>query len=68
MNEFLPLPVRRVLYIGALVGAVAAPVIAVTSPDYAAAIITGSSVLSAAALSTALANPSKGDSGKHEAS
>lgn len=59
MNDFLPLGVRRVLYVVALAGAAVAPVIAVTQPEYAGAIVTGSSVLSAAALGTALANPSR---------
>lgn len=56
---FLPLPVRRVLYVLSLAGSVAAPVLAVSSPEYAAAIVTAAGVLSAAALGTALANPSR---------
>jgi hypothetical protein len=58
-SQFLPLPVRRVLYVLALAGFVTAPVLAVTSPDYAAAIVTGAGVLGSAALGTALANPSR---------
>lgn len=57
--DFLPLAFRRVLYVLGLAGAVAAPVLAVTSPDYAVAIVTASGLLTAAALGTALANPSK---------
>ncbi len=57
--EFLPLAVRRVLYVLSLAGSVAAPVLAVTSPEYAAAIVTGAGILNAAALGTALANPSR---------
>lgn len=57
--EFLPLAVRRVLYVLALAGNVAAPVLAISAPEYAAAIVTGSAVLGAAALGTALANPSR---------
>lgn len=56
--EFLTLPIRRVLYVSALVGAVAAPILAVTQPEYAAAIITGSSILTTAAVGGALASPS----------
>lgn len=56
---FLPLAVRRVLYVLGLAGAVAAPVLAITAPEYAAAIVTGASVLNAAALGTALANPAR---------
>jgi hypothetical protein len=55
--EFLTLPVRRVLYIAALAGAVAAPILAVTNPEYAAAIVTGSSLLTTAAVGGALASP-----------
>lgn len=58
-SQFLPLPVRRVLYVLALAGFVTAPVLAVTAPEYAAAIVTGAGVLGTAALGTALANPSR---------
>lgn len=57
--HFLPLPVRRVLYVLALVGAVGAPILAVSNPEYAAAVVTGAGILNAAALGTALANPSR---------
>nr|WP_278101888.1 hypothetical protein [Microbacterium proteolyticum] len=57
--EFLPLPVRRVLYVLGLAAAVTAPVLAVSAPEYAAAIVTGAGILNAAALGTALANPSR---------
>lgn len=59
-TEFLPLNVRRGLYLVALAAAVAAPFIAVTAPEYAAAAVTGSSLLSGAAIGTALANPKRG--------
>lgn len=55
--EFLPLGVRRVLYILGLVALVAAPVIGVEFPDYETAITTGGNLLGAAAIGTALANP-----------
>lgn len=55
--EFLPLAARRVLYVAGLLGAVAAPILAVSQPDYAAAIVAGAGLLSSAALGTALANP-----------
>ncbi len=55
--QFLPLGARRVLYVLGLAGAVAAPVIAVTDPSYAAAVVTAAGILNAAALGTALANP-----------
>lgn len=58
-NQFLPLGVRRVLYVVSLAGTAIAPVLAVTNPEYAAAIVAGSGVLNAAALGTALANPSR---------
>ncbi len=56
---FLSLGVRRVLYLAGLAGAALAPVLAVTHPEYAAGIVAGSGVLTAAALGTALANPSR---------
>lgn len=56
-EAFLPLAFRRALYVASLVGAVVAPVLAVSQPDYAAAIATGSGVLAAAAAGAALANP-----------
>lgn len=58
-SHFLPLVARRVLYVIGLIGAVAAPIVAVTNPEYAGAIVTASSLLSAAALGTALANPTR---------
>jgi hypothetical protein len=57
--EFLPLAARRVLYVIALVGMAAAPVVAISQPDYAGAILTAAGVLNVAALGTALANPSR---------
>lgn len=56
-GEFLPLAARRVLYVMGLAGAVVAPVVAVTQPDYAAAIVSAAGILTAAAIGTALANP-----------
>ncbi len=56
---FLSLGVRRVLYLAGLAGAALAPVLAVTHPEYAAGIVAGSGVLTAAARGTALANPSR---------
>lgn len=58
-GHFLPLAARRVIYVLALAGNVVAPVLAVTNPEYAAAIVTAASTLSAAAAGTALANPSR---------
>jgi hypothetical protein len=58
-DSFLSLGVRRVLYLAGLAGAALAPVLAVTHPEYAAGIVAGSGVLTAAALGTALANPSR---------
>ena len=57
--DFLPLNVRRILYVIALVGAVVAPGVAIVAPEWSAAIMTASSTLAAAALGTALANPSR---------
>ena len=56
---FLPLAARRVLYVLALAGAAAAPVVALSHPELATAIITAAGVLNVAALGTALANPSR---------
>lgn len=56
---FLPLAARRVLYVLALAGAAAAPVLALSSPELATAIVTAAGVLNVAALGTALANPSR---------
>lgn len=58
-DGFMPLGIRRGLYILGLAGAAIAPVLAVTHPEYAAGIVAGSGVLTAAALGTALANPSR---------
>ena len=57
--EFLPLAARRVLYVIALLGMAAAPVVAVSNPEYAGAILTAAGALNVAALGTALANPSR---------
>lgn len=53
-HDLLPKPVRIVLYIIAIVGAVIAPFVAVTSPEYAQATIVAVSVLEGAAGVTAL--------------
>jgi hypothetical protein len=58
-STFLPLAARRVLYVLALAGAAAAPVLALSSPELATAIVTAAGVLNVAALGTALANPSR---------
>lgn len=55
--EFLPLAVRRVLYIVGLAALVVAPTVGVEFPEYAQAITTAGNLLGAAALGTALANP-----------
>lgn len=52
--DLIPKPVRVALYIVAVIGAVVAPFIAVTSPEYAQAIIVAVSVLEGAAGVTAL--------------
>ncbi|MEF3405780.1 hypothetical protein [Agromyces sp. CCNWLW203] len=57
--SFLPLAARRVLYVLGLAGVVVAPVLAISQPEYATAIVTSSGILTAAALGTALANPSR---------
>ncbi len=58
-DEFLPLAWRRVLYILGLAALVVAPTIAVEFAAYGAAITTAGNLLGAAALGTALANPSR---------
>lgn len=55
--QFLPLATRRVLYVLGLASAVVAPVLAISQPEYAAAVVTAGGILQAAALGTALANP-----------
>jgi hypothetical protein len=56
---FLPLAARRVLYVLALAGAAAAPVVALSHPELSVAIVTSAGILNVAALGTALANPSR---------
>ena len=58
-ERFLPLGVRRVLYVIALAAFAAGPVLAVTHPEYGTAIITSGNVLGTAAIGTALANPTR---------
>jgi hypothetical protein len=57
--DFLPLVGRRAAYVAALLLVVAAPIVAVSSPDYAAAILAAAAPLEAAALGVALANPTR---------
>lgn len=57
--EFLPLNVRRVLYVIALGALVAAPSIAVELPAYGSAIESAGNLLAIAAVGTALANPTR---------
>ncbi|RZU66741.1 hypothetical protein EV379_3107 [Microterricola gilva] len=64
-TQFLPLSVRRGLYLVALAAAVAAPFVAIAAPEYAPPVVTASSILAAAAVGTALANPSGRKSGAH---
>ena len=52
--------IRLALYLLALAGSVVAPFVAVTSPDYAAAVVTASGVLNVAALGTAATNRERG--------
>lgn len=56
---FLTLGVRRVLYVAGLAAVVVAPILAVQFPDYAAAVLAAGTPLTAAALGTALANPTR---------
>ncbi len=58
-GEFMPLPVRRVLYLVGLAALIVAPSIAVEFPAYGQAIETAGNLLGAAALGTALANPTR---------
>lgn len=58
-EAFIPLAVRRGLYLLALAGSVAAPVLAVYQTELATAVTTSAGVLNVAALGVALANPKK---------
>lgn len=58
-EPFLSLGIRRVLYIVGLAALVVAPTVGVNFPDYAEAITTAGNLLGAAALGTALANPTR---------
>lgn len=51
--------IRLALYLAGILGAVAAPVIAVSSPDYGVAVTTAAAVLTTAALGTAATNLTK---------
>jgi hypothetical protein len=57
--EFLPLGIRRTLYLVGLAALVAAPFAAVQFPDYGSAFTTVGNLLGAVGLGTALANPSR---------
>ncbi|MCC2034110.1 hypothetical protein [Microbacterium allomyrinae] len=56
---FLPLVVRRSLYLLGIAGLVAGPLIGVQLPEYGDAIATGGALLGSIALGTALANPTR---------
>lgn len=58
-EDFLPLNVRRVLYLAGLAALVVAPLISVQAGDYGDAIATAGNLLGAVGLGTALANPSR---------
>ena len=58
-SEFLPLSVRRVLYIIGLISSVMAPILGVTYPAYLDPILQAGIILQGAALGTALANAVK---------
>lgn len=58
-EPFLSLGTRRVLYIVGLAALVVAPTVGVNFPEYAQAIETAGNLLGAAALGTALANPTR---------
>jgi len=58
-EPFLNLATRRVLYIVGLAALVVAPTVGVNFPEYAQAIETAGNLLGAAALGTALANPTR---------
>jgi hypothetical protein len=58
-EDFLPLNVRRVLYLAGLAALVVAPLISVQAGEYGEAIATAGNLLGAVGLGTALANPSR---------
>lgn len=57
--DFLPLGIRRGLYLLGLAALVIAPSVAVQFPEYGDAITTAGNLLGAAGLGTALANPTR---------
>lgn len=57
--DFLPLNVRRGLYLAGLAALVIAPLLAPNWPEYADAITTSGNLLGAVGLGTALANPTR---------
>lgn len=58
-SEFLPLSVRRVLYVIGLISSVMAPILGVAFPAYLDPILQAGIILQGAALGTALANTAK---------
>ena len=55
-TSFLPVAVRRVLYVVGLAATVVAPILGVEFPEYREAFMSGGMILQAAALGTAIAN------------
>lgn len=58
-SEFLPLNVRRVMYVLAIAGLAVAPFFQTAAPDLALSIQSASSLLGSVALGAALANPTR---------
>lgn len=58
-DGFLPLNLRRGLYLFGIAAVVVAPIVAVTFPEYGDGIMTGGQLLAGIGLGTALANPSR---------
>ncbi|QCQ16980.1 hypothetical protein [Microbacterium sp. RG1] len=58
-SEFLPLNVRRVLYVVAIAGLAVAPFFQTSAADLALSIQSASSLLGSVALGAALANPTR---------
>mgnify|MGYP003505354069 FL=1 len=63
-TSFLPVAVRRVLYVVGLAAAVVAPILGVEFPEYRDAIMSGGIILQAAAFGTAIANVNAKTDGK----
>lgn len=62
-KELVPLWVRRIFYIIAIVALVAAPTVAIANPELSSAIVVGANILGAVGLGTALAHPKSNGSG-----